>query len=221
MIRKYFLSILLIALGHMAMAQVLQENETALVYYMPKTSWMITLNYDMVKHTPGLFYQYAERYLGTKDVVLEETSNYQLTDLTIEQYTTADNERAYKVTPQKGVQTQMLTLSEDGRLLGYNIGLDSVTNQKRKTTKAICVSEKSCDLMPLLEEQFMASSTAKMAEGAAKMIYRIRDTRLNILAGDVECAPADGDALRLVLDKLAEQEQRLVELFVGKTEVEH
>ena len=90
MIRKYFLSILLVALGHMAMAQVLQENETALVYYMPKTSWMITLNYDMVKHTPGLFYQYAERYLGTKDVVLEETSNYQLTDLTIEQYTTAD-----------------------------------------------------------------------------------------------------------------------------------
>ena len=75
--------------------------------------------------------------------------------------------------------------------------------------------------MPLLEEQFMAGSTAKMAEGAAKMIYRIRETRLNILAGDVEHAPADGDAMRLVLDQLAEQEQRLVELFVGKSEVEH
>ena len=53
------------------------------------------------------------------------------------------------------------------------------------------------------------------------MIYRIRETRLNILAGDVEHAPADGDAMRLVLDQLAEQEQRLVELFVGKIEVEH
>lgn len=219
--RKYILSILLAVLGHTAMAQVLHENEVAVVYYMPKTALTITLNYDRVKYTPGVFYQYAERYLGAQDVVVEERINYQLTDLTVEQYTTADTERAYKVTPQKGGQTQKLTLSEDGRLLGYNIGADSITNSKNKIHNSKLKSKNSSTLMPLLEEQFMAGSTAKMAEGAAKMIYRIRETRLNILAGDVEHAPADGDAMRLVLDELAKQEQRLVELFVGKIEVEH
>jgi hypothetical protein len=75
--------------------------------------------------------------------------------------------------------------------------------------------------MPLLEEQFMAGSIAKMAEGAAKQIYRIRETRLNILGGDVEHVPADGQAMQLVLDKLNKQEQALVALFVGTTQITH
>ena len=65
----------------------------------------------------------------------------------------------------------------------------------------------------------MAGSVAKMAEGAAKQIYRIRETRLNILAGDVEHVPADGKAMELVLNELDKQEQALVALFVGKTQV--
>ena len=73
--------------------------------------------------------------------------------------------------------------------------------------------------MPLLEEQFMAGSVAKMAEGAAKQIYRIRETRLNILAGDVEHVPADGKAMELVLNELNKQEHALVALFVGTTKV--
>ena len=75
------------------------------------------------------------------------------------------------------------------------------------------------ELMPLLEEQFVAGSVAKMAEGAAKQIYRIRETRLNILAGDVEHVPADGKAMELVLNELNKQEQALVALFVGTTKV--
>jgi hypothetical protein len=77
------------------------------------------------------------------------------------------------------------------------------------------------ELMPLLEEQFMAGSVAKMADGAAKQIYRIRETRLNILAGDVEHVPADGKAMELVLNELDKQEQALVALFVGKTQITH
>ena len=73
--------------------------------------------------------------------------------------------------------------------------------------------------MPLVEEQFVAGSVAKMAEGAAKQIYRIRETRLNILAGDVEHVPADGKAMELVLNELNKQEQALVALFVGTTQV--
>ena len=75
--------------------------------------------------------------------------------------------------------------------------------------------------MPLLEEQVMAGSVAQMAEGTAKQIYRIRETRLNILAGDVEHVPADGKAMELVLNELDKQEQALVALFVGKTQVTH
>ena len=208
----------LMLVGH-AQAQLVQENEAAVVYYMPKTELAITLEYDVIRKEPGVFYQYAERYLGTKEVIVAPSVAYEIQSVDVSAQTTADTERAYKVTPQKGINTQLLSLSEDGRLLGYNIGKaeEKVAVAPVRTCTRCTVSK----LMPLLEEHLMASSTAKMAEGAAKMIYRIRETRLNLLAGEVEHVPADGDAMKLVLDELKQQEQELVALFVGKTTVEH
>ena len=72
-----------------------------------------------------------------------------------------------------------------------------------------------------MEEQMVASSIAKMAEGAAKQIYHIREMRMNLLAGDVEHTPADGQAMQLVLNELDKREQMLAELFIGSRVVEH
>jgi hypothetical protein len=58
-----------------------------------------------------------------------------------------------------------------------------------------------------------------MAEGAAKLIYRIRETRIQLLAGDVEHLPADGTSMQLVLEELDKQEKQLVELFIGTTTI--
>ena len=60
-----------------------------------------------------------------------------------------------------------------------------------------------------------------MAEGAARQIYHIREMRLNILTGDVEHVPADGQAMQLVLNELNQREQALTELFVGRKQVTH
>ncbi|MBR2936524.1 MAG: DUF4831 family protein, partial [Paludibacteraceae bacterium] len=114
------LATLLMASGHMA-AQVVQENEAVVVYYMPKTELAITLNYDVVTETPGVFYQYAQRYLGVTEVVTETNTIYSLTGISTQVRSCADMDRAYQVSAQKGFSTQLLALSEDGRLIGYNI----------------------------------------------------------------------------------------------------
>lgn len=223
--KKYFLSIIFGAISLLGMAQMVQENEAAVVYYMPKTTLVITLEYDVVEEKSGPFYQYAERYLGAKEIVTESKISHVLTHVDITPYTTADTERAYKVTAQKGVYSHLLALSEDSRLLGYNVGIEDALKASYKTGVALqdapisrqdVAIKGSEELMPLLEEQFMAGSVAKMAEGAAKQVYRIRETRLNLLAGDMEHVPADGMAMQLVLDELNRQEQALVELFVGR-----
>ena len=207
----------------MCHAQVVQENEAAVVYYMPKTELVITLDYEVIEHTPGVFYQYAKRYLGAEDVLTDASTQYVLLQVRTHTEAKADLARAYKVTAQKGIRNQLLTLSEDGRLLGYNVCNEAKGKEEHQsTTLPSETSQKLLGdeaLMPLLEEQFVASSTAKMAEGAAKQIYRIRETRLNILGGDVEHVPADGDAMKQVLDELNKQEQMLVALFVGTTSV--
>ena len=218
--RMNILLVMLLWVASQMQAQLVQENETAIVYYMPKTELVITLSYDCVEQIPGVFYQYAQRYLGAKNIVTEKKTTYRLNDMTLCTKASADTDRAYKVNAQKGYNTQLLSLTTDGRLAGYNIGYE-VKGDKVKGEKQEAKAEKQEELMPLLEEQFMAGSVAKMAEGAAKQIYRIRETRLNILGGDVEHVPADGKAMQLVLDELDQQEQALVALFVGTTIVTH
>ena len=207
-------------------AQIVRENEAAVVYYMPKTELVIHIDYEVVTQTPGVFYQYAERYLGAQEIIMENNTNCQLRAVRVATESSADTERAYKVTAQKGMNTQLVSLSEDGRLVGYGIENASLQFSERSQSElqngskaAYSLEARGKELMPLLEEQFMAGSVAKMAEGAAKQIYRIRETRLNILAGDVEHVPADGKAMELVLNELDKQEQALVALFVGKTQV--
>ena len=226
--KKYLLSGMLVAISCMTFAQVVRENEAAVVYYMPKTELVIHIDYEVVTQTPGVFYQYAERYLGAEEIIMENNTNCQLRAVRIATESSADTERAYKVTAQKGINTQLVSLSEDGRLVGYGVENASLQFSERSqgelqngSKAAYSLEAKSEELMPLLEEQFMAGSVAKMAEGAAKQIYRIRETRLNILAGDVEHVPADGKAMELVLNELDKQEQALVALFVGKTQVTH
>ena len=226
--KKYLLSGMLVAISCMTFAQVVRENEAAVVYYMPKTELVIHIDYEVVTQTPGVFYQYAERYLGAEEIIMENNTNCQLRAVRVATESSADTDRAYKVTAQKGMNTQLVSLTEDGRLVGYGIENASLQFRERSqgelqngSKAAYSLEAKSEELMPLMEEQFLAGSVAKMAEGAAKQIYRIRETRLNILAGDVEHVPADGKAMELVLNELDKQEQALVALFVGTTTVTH
>ena len=205
--------------GSQLNAQLVLENEAAMVYYMPKNELAITLHYTVVDEEPGIFYQYAKRYLGAKQVITESKRSCVLTHVSTELLTSADTNRAYKITAGQGIKEQLISLSDDGRLLGYNVAIEEATESQLFSGKAEAYCIENEVLMPLLEEQFVASSTAKMAEGAAKLIYRLRETRLNLLAGEVEHVPADGKSMELVLAELEKQEQALVELFVGKKKV--
>jgi hypothetical protein len=208
--------ILLAVVGLLGTSRV-QAQESLLAYYMPKTDLQITLTYECVEQEPGVFYQYAQRYLGTTDVVNEKKVEYQIKNIEVGTTASADTSRLYYVPASLMQNMPLISMTEDGRLLGYNCGLPVC--QPVVTPAAPAVVYHQPDLMPLLEEQFLAGSVTKMAEGAAKLIYRIRETRLQILAGDVENVPADGKAMQLVLQELDEQEQQLVKLFVGRTTI--
>ncbi len=215
-VKHLFCALILCITTAVAAQPAIDETESALVYYMPFTWVDVDIQYQQITAKVGPFVQYAERYLGTKNIVTEDAITYALTDLRICTHTTADTKRAYKVPlTGKGVKASYLTLDEKGILQAINLREPLPTPHKKSTIKSQKeqVAQPSC--MPLLEEQMMANSIAKMAEGAARQIYRIRETRLNLLSGDVEHTPADGKAMELVLQELDVQEQALTALFVG------
>ena len=219
--RRFTLTLtLLLALSVCAFAQTLSTTDAVLVYYMPKTILAFDVTYTQTTRTQGPFYQYAERYLGTKDIVMEDESVYELNNITLNTKTVADPDRAYTLTPS-GSQKANIILDKKGLLVAFNAeqqeekARDNVYNSEQP--KAPRGKKNGAGLAPLSEEALFASSKAKMAEAAAKQIYRIREARMNLISGDVEHMPADSKMLGLMLDKLEEQEAELVALFVGET----
>jgi hypothetical protein len=112
-----------------------------------------------------------------------------------------------------------LSVNRQGILCGVNVPVlpDKTININRTIQKN---NSTSGNLLPLGEEYMMAGSEAKLAEGAAKQIYRIRESRLSLLTADVEKLPADGASMKSMLDGLDAMEHQLTELFVGSTNTE-
>ncbi len=198
----------------------LKEGESAIVYYMPRTEVVIDVEYEEETQERGIFYQYSERYLAAKDVVTEDAVRYRFKSATIYTRTKADKSRAYVIPAnQKMLQHCSVRLNNKGLIEGINLPIAHLAKSNDNTQKQFSQKETqkrtACEVMPLLEEQMMSGSISKMAEGTAKQIYSIRENRLNLLAGESEHTPADGEAMRLVLQEMKKQETALTRLFTG------
>ncbi len=198
--------------------QTVRESESSLVYYMPFTTLVFDIDYEEITEERGMFYQYSERYLRTTDIVKEDKHTYRLTGIRLRTATKADTTRAYTVPfNEKYPYCSCLSLTKEGILLGVNAESVCKNNGHKPTVgENVREREEVLSVVPFLEEQLLANSTAKMAENTAKQIYRIRESRLNLLSGDVEHLPNDGQSMQLVLEELDAQEKALTQLFVGK-----
>lgn len=200
----------------MSMAQP-DPASAAVVYYMPYTTVVAEVEYEETTLTAGPFYQYAERYLGTKDVVSEDGMRYSIKQIKLHTKTIADKNRSYSFTPSAKTVSN-IRLTKEGLLEGINLPAEASATVSKGKSMSKEKPGKVNRLTPYLEEQMLASSVAKMAESTAKQIYRIREARLNLASGDVDKMPADGKSMDLALKELNATEQALCELFVGKKE---
>ncbi|MDD4970417.1 MAG: DUF4831 family protein [Paludibacter sp.] len=218
--KKLFLLTILFVLTLRVMSQVLpafNEGESNLIYALPKTELCIVVETEKTIQTPGMFYRYSERYLATKKVITEEKTSYRLKSIQILTHAVPDPARTFAFVPSGNLHTSHLTLNSDGILCGVNVPLDAEVITPKATFVPLKDNSQPDALLPLGEEYMMAGSEAKLAEGAAKQIYRIRESRVSLLTADQDKLPADGDSFKSMLDGLNKMERELTELFVGKT----
>ncbi len=215
--KRSFILTAIACVACMVQAQIVQDNEAAMVYYMPETQFEFDIEYIEETFEPGPFCHFAEKYLGAQEAIQEKHIQYQLIGVKSHTHTVADYTRAYKVVPEKGLSIQLLSLTDKGLLYGYNVEQPVPSKSTAKAQpKQPQVSYSMETVMPLQEEQIAAPTLEQKADGAAKQIYRIRETRMYLLSGEIEHAPADGKAMERVLRELDKQENQLVALFVGK-----
>jgi hypothetical protein len=198
-----------------SMAQnALIEGQPALMYSLPKTKLCLEVEVEKTTRKPGIFYRYSERYLATTNVITSEKTEYKLKSVSIVPVAVPDSTRTYKIAPDAKSQLSHITVTPEGLLCGVNV--PAVHERKMIVNKTISsTGGVNTALLPLGEEYMMAGSEAKMAEGAAKQIYRVRESRLSLLTADVEKMPADGASLKTMLEGLDKMERQITELFTG------
>lgn len=196
----------------------LTENEPAMIYSLPKSEVCIQVELEKTSRKPGIYYQYSERYLATNQIALEEKTTYRLLSVALSTVSVADAKRTYVIQPSKKSALNQISVNEKGILCGVNVPCKPIeTNLEKSAFFKNNEPLTTTSLLPLGEEYMMAGSVAKLAEGAAKQIYRIRESRLSLLTGDLEHMPADGVSMQAMLDGLNKSEKELTELFIGKT----
>jgi len=200
-------------------AQDIREGEPALIYYSPKTVVVVDFTYSMEKEEPGIYARYAEAMIGADNAVTEARTVYTIEDIHIGTSTIPDYSRPHKVSTEGGIPL-LLNINEKGLLVGYNAP-SCIEKNKQKQSAAkkqedIKFKKTKNTVIPYPEEALKAVNEQAQAFEVAKQIFHLRETRMYLLSGEIEHAPADGKAMDLVLTELNRQEKALTELFVGK-----
>ncbi|MDR1679449.1 MAG: DUF4831 family protein [Prevotellaceae bacterium] len=186
-----------------------------LSYSLPRTALLIEITTVKTEQKAGPYYKYAERYLALKDVITEDKTVWEISSVRVKTRGIADPNRSFMLK-----NATNLSLTNTGVIRGINLPETDKPNAKKEHNKQPKINKAASDdfyASPFIsEEQLMANSVAKMAEIAAKQIFRLRDSRISLISGENEKMPADGESLKLMLRQMDKMEESLTELFAGK-----
>jgi len=200
-----------------------KSTDYGVTYFLPKTVFTVYANYSKTTQKAGPYAKYAEKYLGVKDqsVVLEDKIFYTLNKVTVGSKGIADKDASYLVEFKSKTTSPFVYLTADGLICTINAEYEpEVSNNKTTVTKQTSEIPTPPPHSVYTEEYLQAGSVTKMAEVAAKQIYKLRDSRTDLLTGNADNAPRDGEGMKIVLANLEAQEKALTELFLGTTTVE-
>ena len=194
----------------------MKSNGYGVTYALPKTSLIVTAEVTKVTCMAGPYYKYAEKYLGVKDVVTNDHEYYELGKIYLENKGVPDEENTYTIEFKSRTVAPYVYLTEDGLMCSINADYTPAESNLKNTKHEAQAAETTDVTAVMTEELLMAGSVTRQAEVAAKQIYRLRESKMDIVSGEADNMPPDGEAMKLVLQQLTDQEQALTTLFIGR-----
>lgn len=210
------------------------------IYVLPRTSFLLTLEFEKEVLIPGPYYLYTERFLGIDGAIEKQDFNYRISSVVAEAVTEPDPDHFYSINTLKGdvKSADLLNLTEMGYVLrpdqvysvksdlpggmdniGYPYFTDlSVKRHLQEVTDTLyktVITDSSYVRIPVLRKQREAKTLEQKAEEAANFIIKTRKRRFKLLAGQYEIFP-EGDALAISVEELNRTEKEYLELFLGK-----
>lgn len=222
--KKIPLAVLTAFISTTAFAQTVQQVnigdnfDYGITYSLPTTKIQIQVSAHCTKVVAGEYAMYAEKYLGLKDVALEDQVKWEITKIQLKGVAQADSARTYHIYFNDKAALPTFYLTDDRCLWAINQKPEQpapsieMPSQPQKTTS---LKFKPSDVMT--SDLLKAGSKAKQAELCADEIFSLRESRSDLVRGEADNVPNDGAQLQLMLDHLTAQEEALLSLFVGTT----
>lgn len=202
-----------------------KHNEYGLVYSLPLTALEITVTarHDVAKRGP--FYQFAGKYMGTDNVITQDSETWTVTDVSVRPYGVADPEAQFLMQLKPGAVTY-IAVADDGMLLGINCKPQAPAAPAKQDGPRAVVDLASTlgdgtDYLEYVDEDFIASqSGAKQAQMLSESLMEVRDAKVSLTRGTADPMPTDGRQLELMLNSLAHQEEVMARAFLGRKATE-
>lgn len=198
-----------------------KANDYGLTYSLPQSYVEITLEAEQTICTPGEFYNYAERYLGTeaaRKAVRRASTGWKLLSAVIVPKSEIPDGAEQYLMQFKGGQPVFVMLSAQGVPLTINSEeVPAATDTPElPTPRELSKSplEGKSARYAVTEEMLQSSSLAKRAQLAAEQIMQLRQSRQDYITGQADKMP-DGKALELILQNINAQEEALTAMFLG------
>ncbi len=202
-----------------AQTQVTEYNPGAtadgVVYALPRTVINADVSAIKTEYVPGEFAKYAERYLHIQGVKRQPETTWTVTGLSVYTEGEPDTLKMFTIKQKDKSSAANVQFTRNGVLSAINTEQEFESHILPQSTSTHHARDGK---KYLTAEMLEASSSAKMAELVAQEIFDIRDSKNTIRRGQAESMPKDGASLRIVLDDLDEQEEALMQMFVGYTD---
>lgn len=220
-------------------AQTNSDPEGYVTYSLPST--VITLDVEAVqeKFYAGPYAKYAEKYLGIKPRMKDETT-VQLTQIKMVPLVEADLSRRYSVTaPKKGgnlasvfkLGSTGLVAFADARGADETIwrfpvdvkgdfsdkGVSSNLTSESATLYRNEKKESAYNRVSVQQNMVVEKTPEQKAAETASTILELRRQRLQIVTGDTD-ATYSGEAMGAAIEELTRLEKEYMTLFVGYSE---
>ncbi len=188
------------------------------LYSLPKTAFIINAEVTKVTQKAGPYFRFADRYLGIKNVITEDAVYHELGRIALVSKGIPDPSQMYKIEFNQKTVAPFAFLTRENLLCAINdtYVLEFSDEERRVEHKEIA----SFSTSVFSEEMLRAGNETKQAEIASKEIYELRESLKDIITGNAENMPSDGEGLKLMVSKLEEKEKALVQLFTGITSKE-
>ena len=197
----------------------LKSNDYGVVYSLPITQLDFELNITKTTYVRGEYYQFAKQYLSIDNPILEDKVVYSLGQIEMQNVGIPDKNETYLIQFKSNTVEPYVYLTKEGLICSINE--NAPVDEKSKSLTSLTESSAVINAQSLLtEEVLLAGSRSKQAELIAKQVFALRLSRSDILTGEAENMPPDGDAYKLVMNQINMQEKALIELFEGNVKNE-